>query len=74
VTQNPSQPEKLFVHARMEGGMLQDLQYLVKQSSDGGTWTVFLPSQSMSGGTEYGRRIGVIDKPSDVSVGTCNCE
>lgn len=73
VTRNSrADPYKLFVHA--SGGIiLTDLRYLIRESPDGGEWTVYLPQESF-GGSSFGRPIGTIPRPSGVSVGECDCE
>ena len=71
VTRNPE--GKIFVHASEEGGVLSGLRYLIQESPDGNTWRVYRPVHTSSG-TEYGRMVGVIEKPSNVSVGQCSCE
>jgi LysM repeat protein len=73
VTRNPSTPNKIFVHRSMSGGTLTDLQYLIEESADGSTWTVYRPRWTVSGGSEYGQRVGVISKPTNISIGNCNC-
>jgi len=71
VTRNSADDsERLFVHAREVGGMLEDLRYLVKESQDGSTWTVYLPPY---GGGRYGERVGTIPRPESVEVGECGC-
>jgi hypothetical protein len=70
VTRNSS--GKIFVHASSGPGYLSDLRYLIEESPDGGTWTVHLPRPA-NGVTEYGRTVGVIEKPEGVRVGACTC-
>jgi len=70
VTRNPS--GKLFVHVSSSGGYLRDLRYLVEESADGRMWTVHLPRPA-NGETQYGRSVGVIEKPDGVSIGPCGC-
>jgi LysM repeat protein len=71
VTRNPE--GKIFVHTSEQGGVLRDLRYLIKESPNGNTWMVYRPSYSGDGHTRYGRMVGVIDKPTNVSVGECSC-
>jgi LysM repeat protein len=74
VTRNPSNPDKIFVHESESGGYLRNLQYLARQSPDGQSWTVYLPVSRADGGTGYGRKIGVIDAPTNITIGDCGCE
>jgi LysM domain-containing protein len=63
----------IFVHRSDSGGILHDLKYLIKESDNGDTWTVYTPVLTMDGRHQYGRKIGVMDKPGDVMVGECSC-
>jgi hypothetical protein len=73
VTRNPAfDSHKLFVHRSMSGGVLTDLQYLIEESADGSTWTIYRPRWT-GGGSEYGARVGVIRKPANISIGDCDC-
>jgi len=70
VTRNPE--GKIFVHASSKGGYLTDLRYLVKESPDGSSWTIYRPRPGPNG-NQYGPRVGVIEKPRDIDVGDCSC-
>jgi hypothetical protein len=72
VTENPATPGKLFVHREISGGMLVGLLYHVKIESDG-SWTVYEPSGSR-GAQSFGSRLGSIDRPPRVDIGSCNCQ
>ena len=75
VTQNGE--GKIFVHERESSGMLMGLRYLIRETeSPNGTtsWTVYRPSEGSDGTHSYGRIVGVIDRPSRVSVTSCTCE
>jgi hypothetical protein len=65
---------KIFVHAESSGGMLRDLKYLIQESPDGERWTIHTPSQGSDGTSRYGRTVGEIAKPPEVSVGLCTCQ
>jgi hypothetical protein len=72
VTRNSgADPSKIFVHRTSDSYGLRDLKYLVREEPDG-TWTVYRPRETF-GGSEYGRRIGIMPRPFDVSVGECTC-
>jgi LysM repeat protein len=73
VTRNAGDDDsgKLFVHRSAAGGVLRDLLYLVKEIGD--TWFVYLPVGFTSSGTRYGRRVGIMSKPTNVSVGSSTC-
>jgi hypothetical protein len=70
VTRNPS--GKLFVHASRSGGYLSDLRYLIEEGADGRTWTVHLPRPA-NGETQYGRTVGVMQRPESVRISSCTC-
>ena len=70
-TRNPD--GKIFVHAQSSGGMLSDLRYVIRESPDGQTWSVYRPIET-SRGTRYGRPVGVMPRPPDVAVGECTCQ
>jgi hypothetical protein len=74
VTRNSrGDPSKIFVHRSSDPYYgLKDLKYLIKEEPDG-TWTVYRPRETF-GGSEYGRRVGSISRPPDVSVGECTCQ
>jgi murein DD-endopeptidase MepM/ murein hydrolase activator NlpD len=65
---------KIFVHESESGGYLRGLRYLIEESPSGETWTVHLPASNADGTHRYGKTVGVIEKPSDVTVGECGCE
>jgi hypothetical protein len=71
VTENPSLPDKLFVHRSASGGTLTGLLYRVQVERDG-SWTVYEPSSYASAGS-LGTRQGWIRRPSGVSIGSCTC-
>jgi hypothetical protein len=74
VTRNSREdPSKIFVHRSSDPYYgLRDLKYIVRAEPDG-SWTVYRP-RGGSGGTEYGRRVGSMPRPLDVSVGECTCQ
>jgi len=74
VTRNSREdPSKIFVHGSSDPYYgLRDLKYLVREEPNG-TWTVYGPPETL-GGSEYGRRIGSMPRPPDVSVGECTCQ
>jgi LysM repeat protein len=73
VTRNPNgDAHRLFVHKSVVGGALTDLRYLIEESADGSTWTVYLPRLAVDA-SQFGRKVGVIPKPPNVDIGYCNC-
>ena len=74
VTYNPSIGSNvLFVHRSSGGGMLTDLRYYIKESSDG-QWTVYDASESRIDGNQIkGSPKTVMAKPASVSKGRCDC-
>jgi hypothetical protein len=87
VTKNPNgDPQKIFVHTRMEGMSLKDLRYIAKESPNGITWDVYKVGgggvfrrtgtgrgAQGAGGGGGGRWIGTIAKPIDIDIGECSC-
>jgi hypothetical protein len=87
VTKNPNgDPQKIFVHTRMEGMSLKDLRYIAKESPNGMTWDVYKVGgdgvfrrigtgrgAQGGGGGGGGRWIGTIAKPIDIDIGECSC-
>ena len=75
VTRNSSNdPSKLFVHRIHTATSLSDLQFVIKESADGGSWRVYRPSEGSDGSTAYGDFVGTISTPTDVEVEECTCE
>ena len=88
VTKNPNgDPQKIFVHMRMEGMFLKDLRYIAKESPDGMNWDVYKVGRGGAfrrigtgqgakgggGGGQSGGWIGTIARPTDIEIGECSC-
>ncbi len=75
VTYNPSISSNiLFIHASSAGGALSDLRYYAKVGADG-KWTIYRGNNSrVVGNSVQGSPVTVMDRPSSVRMGQCNCQ